>query len=290
VSTTALLQEQQPDVQRGVTDTRKATAAQGDRGDALPVSTNPQAVELMSTTEPKSSFATKSDMAAQPRPSNNPNNVASHPRNSQHDVVRNAAPVQENSKLNETNDFEKLCLAYRASLNQRQNFVFDSETVPLVEPLASTTLVGLLLKHDLPASPSATDSVESPNRVSTELGSGTSQVLGLARNGHDENHHMSNSKQKDLCVSDASSMDVDVPSPDHQDASAPELESSTVMPAAEPLTTSRPHQLDSPRLAPGQAQPRPAPGSSPFITCIIFHHILHSDLVTTGSYYYCLIG
>jgi hypothetical protein len=162
--------------------------------------------------------------------------------------------------------------------------------VPLVEPLASTTLVGLLLKHDLPASPSATDSVESPNRVSTELGSGTSQVLGLARNGHDENHHMSNSKQKDLCVSDASSMDVDVPSPDHQDASAPELESSTVMPAAEPLTTSRPHQLDSPRLAPGQAQPRPAPGSSPFITCIIFHHILHSDLVTTGSYYYCLIG
>jgi hypothetical protein len=287
-------------------------------------------------------------MAAQPRPSNNPNNVASHPRNSQHDVVRNAAPVQENSKLNETNDFEKLCLAYRASLNQRQNFVFDygrpqaqaptrdfdvsmsqttltttstttttttaasmaqshamatsevaptleiqseySETVPLVEPLASTTLVGLLLKHDLPASPSATDSVESPNRVSTELGSGTSQVLGLARNGHDENHHMSNSKQKDLCVSDASSMDVDVPSPDHQDASAPELESSTVMPAAEPLTTSRPHQLDSPRLAPGQAQPRPAPGSSPFITCIIFHHILHSDLVTTGSYYYCLIG
>jgi hypothetical protein len=81
--------------------------------------------------------------------------------------------------------------------------------VPLVEPLASTTLVGLLLKHDLPATPSATDRVESLNRVSIELGSGTSQVLGLARKGHVDNHHMSSSKQKELCVSDASLMDID---------------------------------------------------------------------------------
>ncbi|KAG0565599.1 hypothetical protein KC19_7G000600 [Ceratodon purpureus] len=313
MSSTTLVQELQPNLQCGVDDPQKA-----DRENALAVGTHPQgrSIELMSTTESESSYTAIPDMGVQPRKPES-NSLVSHPRNPQHEVVRNEAPVHKNPKWNENNDFEKLCLAYKASLNQRQNFVFDyvrpqgqaltrefdvsmshststpattstlttasmtqtqthvmslpevapsleiqsecSVAVPLVEPFVSTSEG--LLKHnhsDAQTTCAATDSVGISNRVYTEVGSETIQVLSLAGNGH----HMSSGKQTDWCVSDAFLMDFDVPSADHQDASAQELVSSAMMSAAEPLSTSRPQQLDSPRVVPGQAQPRSAPETS----------------------------
>ena len=301
MSSTALVQEQQPDIQCEVGDTLKAIAARADSGDALAVGTHPawRAEKFMSTTEcSRSSFA-KSDLPAQPREPEL-HNAASHPRISQHEVVPNAAPVQKNPKKTENNDFEKLCLAYRASLNQKQKFVFDygrpevdvsmsqtslttttsattitasmahshdmglsevaqiveihseySGPLLLVEPSASTSEG--LLKHGPPAAHStcaATDKVESSNLVHIEPGSETSQTLSSVHNGHDAHHHISSGKQKDV-------VDVDIPSTDHQNASA---QGRAVISAAEPLTTAP--QLYSSRLGEEQTQPQPAQGLS----------------------------
>lgn len=302
---TTLVQEQQPDVvQRGVGDTRKAIAAQADSGNTPVVGTHSdwREVELMSTNEPKrSSFATRSDMAAQSWDPECFNDVVpSHiPYPSQHEVeVSNTAMMQKIPKWNENNDFEKLCLAYSASLNLRQNtVVFDKGRSQAGQALTRDPFDGSISQVTSTSTTMTTTSkslarsrATALSEVAPTLEKSDSEMLvdpslvtleGLLTHGPPAQNTCA---AVDLCVSDACQMDVDVMSTDHQVSCAQEPVSSAVISAAEPLSDCHPYQLDFPRLpVPGQAQPQPAPGSSHH-----FHESRYLHLILIPPYTHCI--